>query len=115
MGRSERAKGAAFEREVAGYLSEHLGRVVKRKLEQARDGGDDIQVGKFRMECKRRKRLGFYAWMDQALKACETGDIPIVIARGDGHDAVALIFLDDLTPMLAGELFDRQTPGGEPQ
>ena len=115
MGKSQRVKGATFEREIAGYLSERLGRVVKRKLEQARDGGDDIQVGRFRIECKRRKRLGFYAWMDQALAACASGDIPVVIARGDGHDAVALIFLDDLTPLIAGELSERTTSQGEPQ
>ncbi len=108
MSRSQRDKGASFEREIANYLSDRLGRVVKRKLAQARDGGDDIQIGKFRIECKRRSRISIYPWIVQALESCASGDVPIVIARGDGHSAVAIMLLDDFTPMLAGEL--GQTP-----
>ena len=57
MSAYQRRRGAGFEREISGYLSERLGRVVKRKLGQARDSGDDIQVGRFRIECKRRASI----------------------------------------------------------
>jgi large subunit ribosomal protein L19 len=57
MGRAERLKGARGENEVAALLSESLGIAVKRKLGQARDGGDDIQVGRWRLEVKRRERI----------------------------------------------------------
>ena len=43
-GRAARNKGAAAERELASMLSNELGVVVKRKLGQAREGGDDIQI-----------------------------------------------------------------------
>ena len=103
MSAYQRRKGQGFEREISGYLSERLGRVVKRKLGQARDSGDDIQVGKFRIECKRRASLAVYAWLEQCIAACGT-DVPIVIARGDGKEAIAILRLDDLVPLIAGEL-----------
>lgn len=112
MSRSERVKGAAFEREIATYLSERLGRVVKRKLGQARDSGDDIQVGRFRIECKRRAAIAVYQWLKQCITAADESDIPVVIARADGQDAIAILRLDDLVPLIAGELgpSDEVTP-----
>ena len=105
MSAYERRKGASFEREISAYLSERLGFVVKRKLGQARDAGDDIQVGRFRIECKRRTRIAAYEWLDQCAAASNGAqDIPIVIARADGEDAIAIIRLADLVPLIAGEL-----------
>ena len=106
MSAYQRRKGATFEREIAAYLSDRLGRVVQRKLGQARDSGDDIQVGPFRIECKRRAALSVYPWLDQCLAAAGDGDIPIVVARGDGREALAIMRLEDLVPLLAGELGD---------
>ena len=103
MSAYERRRGANFEREVSGYLSERLGRVVKRKLGQARDSGDDIQVGRFRIECKRRASIAAYAWLEQCIDACGS-DIPVVIARADGQEPIAILRLDDLVPLIAGEL-----------
>jgi Holliday junction resolvase len=103
MSAYQRTKGAGFEREISAYLSEELGRVVKRKLGQARDSGDDIQVGKFRIECKRRASLSVYAWLEQCAKACGT-DTPVVIARADGQPAIAIMLLTDLVPLIRGEL-----------
>ncbi len=104
MSRSQRDKGATFEREVAGILSEHLGRVVKRNLAQARDSGDDITLGKFRIECKRRRSISVYPWIDQALESCSSGEVPMVIARGDGYSPVVVMLLEDFLPMLSGEI-----------
>jgi hypothetical protein len=56
MGRAERAKGARGENEYASLLAEALGQPIRRKLGQARDGGDDIEVGPFRIEVKRKQR-----------------------------------------------------------
>ena len=80
MGASQRRKGATFEREVATLMG------AKRNIGQARDGGDDITVGRFRVECKRRQTVGPMAkWMAQCVAACDReGDIPVVVARGDG-------------------------------
>ena len=103
MSAYQRRRGAGFEREISGYLSERLGRVVKRKLGQARDSGDDIQVGRFRIECKRRASIAAYAWLEQCIEACGN-DIPVVIARADGQEPIAILRLDDLVPLIAGEL-----------
>lgn len=107
MSASERRKGARFEVEIATYLSERLGRIVKRKLGQERDSGDDIEVGKFRIECKRRANIAVYPWLEQVDRACAVtvgGGIPVVVARADGKEPIAILRLDDLVPLIAGEL-----------
>ena len=64
-GRMARNKGARGENELAAMLSDELGTVVKRKLGQARDGADDIEIGKFRIEVKRRETLAVMQWCRQ--------------------------------------------------
>jgi Holliday junction resolvase len=67
-GRMARNKGARGENELAGILTDELGFEVKRKLGQARDGGDDIQIGKYRIEVKRREALRLDDWCQQIEK-----------------------------------------------
>jgi Holliday junction resolvase len=107
MSRSQRQKGAAGERELAGILTEQLGWVVSRKLGQARDGGDDIQTGKFRWECKRRAKLSVYEFMDQITAACGPGDVPVVAMRGDGKGWLVMMKLEDAMPLIRGELSEK--------
>lgn len=108
MSASQRRKGASGERELADFLSAALGRVVKRKLGQARDGGDDIQIskalGSFRIEVKRRKGIACEEWLEQAENCCKPDDVPIVCMRADGGEWMALMRLSDFLPMLAGEV-----------
>jgi hypothetical protein len=93
MSKSQRTKGAAFEREVCALFSSALGREVKRNIAQSRDGGYDIPVGPLRVECKRRKALGtVYGWLQQAIDATEAPAVPCVVARQDG-DVVPLVIL----------------------
>lgn len=85
MGKSQRDKGANFERALASMLTDELGIVVKRNLGQARDSGDDITVGHWRIEAKRRARIGLiYEAMEQCLASCGDGDLPCVVVRADG-------------------------------
>ena len=95
MGRHSRTKGAAFEREVAQYLSAWLGYEVKRHLGQARDGGDDLTgLEPWVVECKRRKSLKtVYDWLRQAAVAAGPGHVRpyVVVARADGEEAVAIM------------------------
>jgi Holliday junction resolvase len=107
MSKSQRQKGAAGERELAGILTEQLGWVVSRKLGQARDGGDDIQTGKFRWECKRRAKLSVYEFMDQITAACGPGDVPVVAMRGDGKGWLVMMKLEDAMPLIRGELSEK--------
>lgn len=106
MGKSQRTKGAAAEREFTTILSDQLGQVVKRKLGQARDSGDDVQVQNFRFEVKRRETLALPAWCRQVEAAC-AGDpdaIPVVAYRQNGQPWRVVLKLEHFLPLMAGEL-----------
>lgn len=106
MGKSQRTKGAAGEREVCAILRDTLGVDAHRNLSQTRDGGTDIAVGNFRIECKRRARIGgIYDWMAQSEASCtEPGQIPVVMARADGHGWIAMVRLNDFCRLMGNEL-----------
>lgn len=54
MGGMSRRKGAAFEREVANLIRDHLGFDAKRNLMQTAEGGHDLLgVPGWAIECKR--------------------------------------------------------------
>lgn len=54
MGGMSRRKGAAFEREVANLIKDHLGFDAKRNLMQTAEGGHDLLgVHGWAIECKR--------------------------------------------------------------
>lgn len=95
-GRGRRNKGAAGERELAALLSDELGFAVKRKLGQARDGGDDLQVGRFRIEVKRHERLKIKEWCHQVEACCKPAEIPVVAFRQNGEPWRAVIPLEQL-------------------
>jgi Holliday junction resolvase len=105
-GRMSRNKGAAAERELAQILSDELGFVVKRKLGQARDSGDDIQVGKFRIEAKRRETLALPAWCRQIEAHCQPSEVPVVAYRQNGQPWRIVMKLEDFLPLMRGELTD---------
>lgn len=84
-GRGARNKGARGENELAKILTDELGFVVKRKLGQARDGADDIQIDKFRIEVKRRERLQIEEWCKQVEACTEEGEVPVVAFRRNGQ------------------------------
>jgi Holliday junction resolvase len=90
-GRSARTKGAGGERELAQILSDELGFIVQRKLGQARDGGDDIQVGKFKIEVKRREALRIEDWCKQIEACCQPAEVPIVAFRRNNQPWRAVV------------------------
>jgi hypothetical protein len=96
-GRMSRTKGAGYEREVAGELQGWLGAVVTRRLGQARDGGHDLELPGFTVECKRRAGFIGHAWMAQAVAASvgNGGLPPVVFARGDRHETIVMMRLAD--------------------
>lgn len=103
-GAGSRNKGARGERELADLLSNELGVAVKRKLGQARDGGDDIQIGKFRIEVKRREKLAIEAWCEQVEAACGPQDVPIVAFRRNGKPWRAVVPMAWLIAQMREEL-----------
>lgn len=98
-------RGAQFENEIAETLSKFLGVVVKRKLGQARDGGDDLQAGPLRIEAKRRRDIG---WINDALAqvdiACQNDHgrtFPMVVTREDKGVAHVVMRFDTLLALLS--------------
>jgi len=127
MGKMQRNKGSQFEREVCDLFTSALNpdEPFKRNIGQARDGGNDIDVGPLVVECKRRKTLGtVYGWLQQAIEAVrgrtydrhagagypptsflESPMIPIVVARQDGDTApIVILRLSDFLILTRDEL-----------
>jgi hypothetical protein len=104
----QRTKGASYEREVCAVFTEALDRPIKRKIGQARDGGNDIDVGPLRVECKRRKSLGtLESWMEQAEEGCPLDKHPAVVTRSDGGESMIVMKLDDFLALAGDRLGDR--------
>jgi hypothetical protein len=103
-GRSSRRRGAAAERELAGILSDELGFPIKRKLGQAREGGDDIQVENYRLEVKRRERLQVEDWCKQVEKVAEPGQWPVVVFRRSGEPWRAVVPIELLIKAMREKL-----------
>lgn len=97
MAGKSRRKGSAYEREVCVLLEAHnAGKKYRRKLGQAREGGNDIDDPPYRIECKRRKKLGtVMGWLDQAALGSDTGEVPVVIAREDNGRHIVIMYAED--------------------
>ena len=121
MGKSQRVKGAVFEREIADIFSISFGKEFKRNIGQARDGGNDLDVGYLVVEMKRRASFKVLrSWLAQATKAATErlrvarsqiitqndtrwDHIPVVVMREDGEtSSMVLLSLDDFI-YLAGD------------
>lgn len=96
MGKHQRQKGAAGEREVMKLFNRALGTNERRILGQARDGGADGKVGRYRIEVKRRKRIAAISqWYAQVSKGATESEIPVVVMREDHGEWKVLLSLDD--------------------
>ena len=103
MSKMQRTKGASFERDIVNVLKEH-GYEAGRNLTQTRDGGGDIDLPRWLLECKRYAKIAVYVWLKQAIKAARPGQIPVVIARADKEEAIAILrFIDFMELMNAKE------------
>lgn len=99
-----RNKGARGENELAAMLSDELGFVVKRKLGQARDGADDIEVGPFRIEVKRRETLAIMQWVRQIEACTPKNQIPVVAFRQNGQEWRVVLRMKDFLPLMSEKL-----------
>ena len=97
MGRSQRTKGAAAERELSKLLAEQLGIDCQRNLEQVRSGGADLLgVGPWAVEVKRHERLAITAWWAQACE--QSGELyPALAYRQSRQPWTVLVPLGVLT------------------
>ena len=105
MSNSQRTKGAGGEREVCHIIRDTLGVDARRNLFQTREGGCDIYLRPYRIEVKRRARIGqVYDWMAQAERSCKPEDRPLVVARADGRGWLAILPLEHLLSLIREEI-----------
>ena len=114
-GLMSRNKGARGENELAKLLSDELGFVVKRKLGQARDGADDIEVGPYRIECKRQETLAIMKWCRQVEACTKPGEIPTVVFRQNGEQWRVVLRLEHFLPLLREHLAELPSPPPSPE
>ena len=112
MGKSQRTKGAVYEREIALAFSKAFQAKFSRNIGQSRDGGNDIDVGPLVVECKRRKTLTtLRKWMDQAIVAAKrrlvpgtdlttTPAIPMIVCREDNGESLVVLRLADFLTLI---------------
>lgn len=105
QGRRNKQRGDEFEREVAELFRDRLHVEARRILDQAREGGHDIDLPSlFSLvtEAKRTKTGQLrMSWLLQAQEAMTAEDqIPLVVTRGDGADPVAFMWFEDLLTIL---------------
>lgn len=100
MGAMSRRKGANYEREVVNILK-RSGHPAARNLDQTRDGGGDIPFGDFLIECKRRKSMAIYDWMDQCIYACRDSQKPMLAIRADQRISLVVLTLDDFLELIS--------------
>ena len=102
-GRGARAKGAAFERELAKYFTENTKLTAKRGIGQTRCGGSevsDVDMPIVHIEAKRHKRCNIKAALKQAIEdANVNGKIPVAITRDDRAEILVTMRLDDWIEM----------------
>ena len=101
MGAKSRNKGAAFEREVARMIYDHLGIEVKRNLEQyqRRGLGDLVGWPGVVIECKRhaeatRADVSRW-WLETQAEAVATDARPVLIYKADRQPVRVVVSAPD--------------------
>lgn len=98
-GRGARLKGAAFERQLAKYFTEHTSLDAKRGIGQTRNGGaevSDVDMPVLHVEAKRHKRCNIKAALRQAIEDANiNGKIPVAITKDDRADILCTMRLED--------------------
>lgn len=101
-GAGRRAKGAAFEREIADALR-RIWPDARRNLSQTRsakqEGGDILDVAPYHVECKRGaatiQSAMRQACADSQGATAAQGNIPVVVSRQDRGQTLVTMLLDD--------------------
>ena len=104
MGKSQRNKGHNWEREVVNLLKDK-GIPAARNLTQTRDSGSDISLPGWMLECKRYAKIAVCTWLEQAIKSAKENQVPVVIAKADRKEAMAIMRLSDFINIM--ETIDR--------
>lgn len=106
VGKSQRDKGKAGERELSHKLTELFGTACRRGQQYCGTAGDSDVVGLpgVHIESKRTETLRLWDAIGQAVSDAANGDIPVVCHRPSRREWVAIVRLSDL-PALAERLY----------
>ena len=100
MSAMQRRKGQAGERELFALLSDEIGLVVRRNVDQARQGGaDGLDIPGWAVEVKRQETLSIPAWWAQAERQADTlNRRPILFYRASRKPWRAVLDLHYVAP-----------------
>lgn len=76
---------------------------MARKLSASRDGGDDLELGPFSIEVKRRKGIAALKFLEQAI-ANAGAKTPVVMMREDGGKWCVMMEFDAWAELARGEM-----------
>ena len=107
MSASQRLKGQRGEREAFRLMSDRLGTIVRRNIDQTRKGGaDGLDIPGWAVEVKRQQRSYVEAWWRQAVDqaaACEPQRRPLLLYRANHKPWRAVMRLRDAADQYAGQ------------
>ena len=90
MGIKERRKGATFERTIARLLGvERAGTSGKPDRNHA-----DLEHPILYIQCKARKGIAAYRWLEKTIEECPEDKIPIVISKEDRSKPFVMMDLE---------------------
>lgn len=97
---NQRSKGQRGERELFALLSDRLGTIVRRNIDQTRQGGPDgLDLPGWAVEVKRQQKAYLEAWWRQTLdQADKVGRRPILFYRANHRPWRAILLLSDVCP-----------------
>ena len=110
MSASQRLKGQRGERELHRLLSDQLGTIVKRNVDQARQGGaDGLEVPGWSIEIKRCEKTAMRGWWAQTLRQAKLLERrPVLFYRASRRPWMAVVRITDLAPHI-GKYDDWET------
>ena len=101
MSAAQREKGMRAERELCALLTDELGTLVRRNVDQARIGGADcLELHGFAVEIKRVEKLARPTWWRQAVRQAEAMRCePILFYRQSRQPWRAMLHRHDSDPV----------------
>lgn len=99
MAVNSKAKGARFERQLAGLFRDYgypLARRTAQYCGNTGDASDVVGLPGLHIEAKHQETMQLYKWMSQAKRDAEgTGRLPAVFHKKNNADILVTMTLDD--------------------
>jgi len=97
MGKMQRTKGQVGEREFAKIIEQAFGVECKRRINQTRDSGHDLDFIDYAVEIKRAKKPNINSWWEQAyFNAKMVNKKPMLAYRLDNQKWKILLSYDEV-------------------